>query len=284
LGGPVTLSGGSATSPAVSDLTAGAHTITAAYSGDSATGFTASTSPGLSQQVSQAQTQVVPAQPVPTKLTALSVTQVGSSLSVGEIKATLVGADTDLPVGGETVVFTSGGTHLCSATTSTKGVAGCQFSLIKAIKSLLSVGYRATFAGSGIYESSTATGALVSNYSTADPLSTTLGTKNNTVSVTLTCLSNGGSCNTAIDLYATGGSLPATATASRATLLGSARFTIRRGTTRTEKIHLDAAGRKLAKGRTRFTARLLVTSRAGSGPRVTDTDTVKVKVKRLKTK
>jgi Pro-kumamolisin, activation domain/Bacterial Ig-like domain (group 3) len=276
LGSPVALSAGSATSPADSGLTAGAHTITAGYSGDTTAGFTASTSPGLSQEVNQVQTQGVQALSVPTKLTSLSVTQVGSSLSVGQVSATLMGADTDLPVGGETVVFTSGSTHLCSVTTSTSGVASCQFSLTGAIKSLLSAGYRATFAGSGIYQSSTAAGALAANYSAADPFSTTLGTTNNTVSITLTCLSNGGSCNTAVDLYATAGALPVTATASGATLLGAGRFTIPRGTTRTEDIRLNAAGRKLAKGKTRFTARLMVTSRTGSGPDETNTDTVKV--------
>jgi hypothetical protein len=56
-GAPVGLVGGSATSPAIATLTAGDHTVTAVYSGDSS--FATSTSTNLSLAVSKAHLTVV---------------------------------------------------------------------------------------------------------------------------------------------------------------------------------------------------------------------------------
>lgn len=282
VGDPVTLAAGAATSPAISDLTVGTHTVTAAYIGNSMTGFLASTSPVLSQVVGPAPApSTAPSTATPTQLTALSLTQIGAFLSVAEMKAKLVRTDTGAPIAGETVFFTSGADHLCSATTDASGRASCSFSLMKAIGSLLSHGYAAIFIGNTSYRASTATGGLASNYSTADLSSTTLALAGDTVRVTLTCLSNGGSCHSVLDLYSTTGGLPAIASASsvkgkRATRLGAGRFTIPRGATRTESLRLNNAGRKLARARSRFTARLLVSTRTRSGANRTGNDTVQL--------
>lgn len=110
------------------------------------------------------------------------------------------------------------------------------------------------------------------------PLSTTLSAKNGKVALTLSCpaTTSGGGCDVTTDLYATAGTLPATATAtaaktkphkkaSRARLLGAGRFTIPAGSTLTVRLTLNKAGRKLTSAHSHFTARLIVTSQSGSG-------------------
>jgi hypothetical protein len=59
------------------------------------------------------------------------------------------------PVAGETVVFSVGGTRLCSATTGANGKASCGVGLLGELGVILAGGYTARFAGDGNYLSST---------------------------------------------------------------------------------------------------------------------------------
>ena len=97
----------------------------------------------------------------PTKLTALGVIEIGPALTVGEISATLQRSDTQAPIPSETVTFTTGGKPLCSATSNTSGVVTCKYSLTKALRDILALGYVATFAGDGSYVSSNGNASLV---------------------------------------------------------------------------------------------------------------------------
>ena len=79
----------------------------------------------------------------PTKLAAPAV-------SLGQVTAKLTRSDTGAPVAGETIVFSTGSTRLCSATTNTAGVATCSPSPGNALTALLR-GYQANFAGDSNY-------------------------------------------------------------------------------------------------------------------------------------
>ncbi len=75
--------------------------------------------------------------------------------------------------------------------------------------------------------------------------------------------------------------LPATASAKRsrrAKLLGKGRFSVAAGKTLRKRLRLNKAGRKLARKRRTFPARLLITTRDSVGN--TDTARYKVTVRR----
>jgi hypothetical protein len=120
-GGPVTVSGGMATSSATSSLTVGSHTVTALYSGDST--FAASNGT-LTQIVSQASTTTV----------------VGSSQNPSTVgqpvtftaTTSVVGPGAGTPTG--TVIFYDGSTSMGQGTltAASNGIATASFSLLSA--------------------------------------------------------------------------------------------------------------------------------------------------------
>jgi hypothetical protein len=76
---------------------------------------------------------------------------------------------------------------------------------------------------------------------------------------------NGGRCVNAVALYTRSGKLPATVSAvarrpPEARLLGTAHFSVRAGKTLTTRLHLNAAGAKLAGAHASFRARSILTS------------------------
>ena len=133
-----TVGGRQQASLAVPGLTPGAHTIRAAYSGN--TTFAASTSTGYVQQVGRAASTIVAGEP-----------HVG-----GEVTATLSGAG-GAPLAGRTVSFYShpsdnAGKHLCDAVTDANGVASCDQTVINiVVGGSFDGGYDARFAGNSNY-------------------------------------------------------------------------------------------------------------------------------------
>ena len=65
------------------------------------------------------------------------------------------------PVVGEPIVFTAAGRGVCVGITNINGVAACGGLLFGVVKTVLALGYRATFAGDGVLKPSTAHGSLV---------------------------------------------------------------------------------------------------------------------------
>lgn len=146
----------------VPGLSGGAHSITAAYSGDTA--FAGSTSPVYTQQVAQQAVTLVAGSPV-----------AGSPLGTrfGYVRARLTDADGD-PLVGRTISFTNKpfgsrpAYHLCSAVTNASGLAECDYTVINIDPStdgedlLIDVNgtYHAHFAGSGDYQGAIAEGDL----------------------------------------------------------------------------------------------------------------------------
>lgn len=119
-------------------------------------------------------------------------------------------------------------------------------------------------------------GRGTSNVFTGSTLGSTTLTvdANGNVTLELNCPATaaGGSCDDVVDLFSPTGTLPSTATAaakkksSRATRIARGHFRVPAGRTVKVKLHLNAAGKQLVKSKSRVSARLLITSRAGSGP------------------
>jgi hypothetical protein len=65
------------------------------------------------------------------------------------------------PLSGQTIAFTNGSTALCHATTNAAGVARCTLSLLDQSLLLRTNTYRATFAGTPDFVTSTATTPVV---------------------------------------------------------------------------------------------------------------------------
>jgi hypothetical protein len=89
-----------------------------------------------------------------------------------------------------------------------------------------------------------------------------------TVRVSCPASANGG-CHDAIAIYSAGGRLPAVVAGpggkpARATLLAIVHATIKAGRTASVRLRLDRAGRKLAKSRRRFHARVLLSAHDAS--------------------
>lgn len=69
---------------------------------------------------------------------------------------------TNAPLGGQTVRFTAGSSTLCVVTTNASGVASCNATAVdRTLAIAQATGYKATFAATGPYAGSSATGALV---------------------------------------------------------------------------------------------------------------------------
>ncbi|MGQ0619384.1 MAG: choice-of-anchor Q domain-containing protein [Panacagrimonas sp.] len=66
-------------------------------------------------------------------------------------KATLRDANGNVPIAGRTVQFTAGSAPLCQAVTNASGVATCNASLSSTLRSVLALGYTATFSGDTSY-------------------------------------------------------------------------------------------------------------------------------------
>ncbi|HEX4109458.1 MAG TPA: hypothetical protein VHX88_15080 [Solirubrobacteraceae bacterium] len=102
---------------------------------------------------------------VPTELTALSLVNVegpgGGGVTLLQISGTLLTSNTHTGVAGQTISFTAGSSALCSAVTNGSGVASCEFSLTGALEAVLSLGYKASYAGNATYSGTSATGSLV---------------------------------------------------------------------------------------------------------------------------
>jgi hypothetical protein len=103
---------------------------------------TATSRDGLSTTVTRTYTVAR----IPTRLAA-------RALLFGGPAATLTRADTGAPIGGETIAFTAGGRTFCTAQTGDDGVARCPWRLV--------LGYTATFAGTQVYDASTAHAGLI---------------------------------------------------------------------------------------------------------------------------
>jgi hypothetical protein len=91
--------------------------------------------------------------------------------------------------------------------------------------------------------------------------------------VTCPAAAPGGTCRDVAGLYTTSGKLPATISRRKrvrsATSLGKARFTLRAGTRKTERIHLTHTGLGLAKPHKTLRLRLILASRDALGDRQT---------------
>jgi hypothetical protein len=129
-------------------LGGGAHTITATYAGDS--DFAASTSDPVTQSVTRARTKLVAAPYVGINPLTLRLNPSARLTSGGE------------PLAGRTVTFTAGGATICSAQTTSNGVAACIGHLVPSLlRVVLSLGYVASFAGDSDYLPSSDRGALI---------------------------------------------------------------------------------------------------------------------------
>ena len=97
----------------------------------------------------------------PTSLTATpAVIQVsGLKIYLFDLNATLT--DAAGPVYGQTITFTAGSTFLCTATTNSNGTASCD-ATVSLLSIVLSLGYKATFAGNSAYGPATAIAGLIS--------------------------------------------------------------------------------------------------------------------------
>ncbi len=76
---------------------------------------------------------------------------------LNNMRATLTGWFTKLPVAGRTITFTVDGTFVCSAVTNAQGVGNCGNS-VTGIATVLGGGYRVSFGGDGDYTATTAGG------------------------------------------------------------------------------------------------------------------------------
>ena len=74
--------------------------------------------------------------------------------------ATLTHARTGAPVAGRRIVFSAGGSPVCSATTDAAGVARCS-GLLALLGTVLGLGYDARFAGEPRFATASAHGALL---------------------------------------------------------------------------------------------------------------------------
>jgi hypothetical protein len=134
----------------VSSLSAGTHTITAAYGGDPT--FAGSTSAAVSQVVARLATHLT-ATPAVAGLA-------GPTLYLLTLNATLTRADNGAPLAGQAIAFSAGSTPICTAVTGANGVASCSGSM-SALDILLSDGYRARFGGTASYQPSSASAPLI---------------------------------------------------------------------------------------------------------------------------
>jgi Pro-kumamolisin, activation domain/Bacterial Ig-like domain (group 3) len=237
-GAPVALSGGSATSAPVSDLHAGTHAITAAYTGNTTQGFLPSTSTALSQAIDTQATEL-----------SAPLIAIQPHSSEAEISAALTRTDSGAPVPGQTVSFSAGGTLLCSATTDANGRASCAFQLTTANSALISSGMSASFAGVTDYLTSTASTTVPAGDAVAIPATTTLGSANATASLTLTCISNASGCSVTAALYARSGKL-----------LGNGSLKLGAGRTQTVRLLLNRIGKSLTAGAKPLAGRLTLKS------------------------
>ena len=88
------------------------------------------------------------------------------------------------------------------------------------------------------------------------------------LSVSCSAGTEGGSCRAVVALHAPSGKLPASAStrrSRRAKLLGRARFSVAAGKTLRKRLRLNKDGRRLARKRSTFPARVLITTRDGVG-------------------
>jgi Big-like domain-containing protein len=112
----------------VSSLSVGSHTLSATYSGD--TVFSGSTSPAVTQTVTKE----------PTSIT--------TSRSGGTMIATLTSAHG--PLAGQTLVFATGSTTMCTVVTNASGSAACNATAVQKVQINLN-GYTVSFGGSSSY-------------------------------------------------------------------------------------------------------------------------------------
>jgi hypothetical protein len=158
-----TVGGAQKASLAISTLAAGAHSITATYSGD--VRFASSTTASaLTVTVGAAPTTITT---TPAVLSVRAILVLGvlvptlayDARLLAPLSATLVSNGAGVP--GQTVTFTAGTTVLCTATTNAAGTAFCnQIQLPGLLSILLNGGYRATSTATPSYQSSTAPGPL----------------------------------------------------------------------------------------------------------------------------
>lgn len=136
VGSPVTLSGGAATSASINNLSAGAHTVAAVYSGDSS--FSASTASGITQTVNQATTAAALVSSSNPSTFGQSVTFTATLSASGAIK----------PSG--TVTFADGGSTLGTGTLNASGVATFTTSSLSAASHSITASYagNSNFVGS----------------------------------------------------------------------------------------------------------------------------------------
>ncbi|MGO4255186.1 Ig-like domain repeat protein [Marmoricola sp. RAF53] len=128
---------------------AGTHTVKAVYSG--ATAFAGSTSAPTTVTVAK-QATTLKADAALVKLTG------GLGLNLGWLQARLTTPAG--PLAGQPVVFTIGTTTVCTSTTDSAGVAGCN-ALPQLLALTLAGGYKATYAGSANYLGSSDTGSTI---------------------------------------------------------------------------------------------------------------------------
>jgi len=135
-----------------SALGGGVHSIGARYSGD---GRVAGSSGSVAQEVTGGPTNMV-AQEAILQLSPLSV-------NLLTLKATLTSATTHAGVTGQTVVFTAGGSTLCTATTNSAGLASCSIltNVSADVATITADGYKATFAGSADWLASSGSSGLI---------------------------------------------------------------------------------------------------------------------------
>ncbi len=134
--GTAPVSAGGSASLSVSNLSVGTHSLTAAYSGDATYG--ASTSPVKSHTVNKAQPS-------------LTTSRSGSLLSA--VLTTPQG-----PLGGQTLVFKTGTTTICTVTTGANGGASCTANLSQQLQISLN-GYTVTYNGNANYLPALASGS-----------------------------------------------------------------------------------------------------------------------------
>lgn len=91
----------------------------------------------------------------------VTVTQGGQVFIRVSPKATLKDTTSNTPIAGKTVSFFAGTTPMCTATTNTSGVATCQFSVLRTLAGVLSLGYTGKFAGDGTYQPSQGNGGIL---------------------------------------------------------------------------------------------------------------------------
>jgi hypothetical protein len=94
----------------------------------------------------------------------VTATQVATSLHAtpvlgGGLTATLTRTDTKAPLPGQTITFTVGTTKVCTATTASNGTAQCS-DFLAFLYALFGGSYRADFAGTTNYASSSATAGI----------------------------------------------------------------------------------------------------------------------------